>query len=89
MGSDQFDRAGKVPEDWLHPAAAFVFASPAPVTTRMLAPLLPKGQNAHVVLAALQARCVRRGVILAEAAEMYQIAVRTGTRDGWVTSGRP
>ena len=65
--SDPFEQAGAVPEDVLRLAEAYVFASPDPVTARMLAPLLPPGQNAHVVLDALQARCARRGVVLAEA----------------------
>lgn len=65
--SDPFEQAGAVPEDVLRLAEAYVFASPDPVTARMLAPLLPPGQNAHLVLDALQARCARRGVVLAEA----------------------
>ncbi len=65
--SDPFEPAGAVPEDVLRLAEAYVFASPDPVTARMLAPLLPPGQNAHVVLDALQAHCARRGVVLAEA----------------------
>ena len=65
--ADPFDRAGEVAEDVLRLAEVFVFASPDPVTARALAPLLPKGQNAYVVLEVLQARCARRGVVLAEA----------------------
>ena len=64
--SDLFEQAGAVPEDVLRLAEAYAFASPDPVTARTLAPLLPEGQNAHVVLEALQARCARRGVVLAE-----------------------
>ena len=64
--SDFFEQAGEVPEDVLRLAEAYVFASPDPVTARTLAPLLPMGQNAHAVLEALQARCARRGVVLAE-----------------------
>ena len=64
--SNPFEQAGAVPEDVLRLAEAYVFASPDPVTARTLAPLLPMGQNAHVVLEALQARCARRGVVLAE-----------------------
>ena len=64
--SDLFEQAGAVPEDVLRLAEAFVFASPDPVTARTLAPLLPEGQNAHVVLETLQARCARRGVVLAD-----------------------
>ena len=64
---DRFEQAGAVPEDVLRLAEAYVFASPDPVTARTLAPLLPPGQNADLVLEALQARCARRGVVLAEA----------------------
>ncbi len=64
--SDPFEPAGAVPEEVLRLAEAYVFASPDPVTARTLAPLLPPGQNAHLVLDALQARCARRGVVLAE-----------------------
>ncbi len=62
---DEFDEAGRVPEDVLRLAEAFVFASPEPVTERALAPLLPEGANAYLVLEALQDRCARRGVVLA------------------------
>lgn len=65
--SDPFEQAGAVPEEVLRLAEAYVFASPEPVTARTLAPLLPPGQNAHIVLDALQARCARRGVVLSEA----------------------
>ena len=65
--SDPYERAGAVPEEVLRLAEAYVFASPDPVTARTLAPLLPPGQSAHIVLDALQARCARRGVVLAEA----------------------
>ena len=64
--SDRFEQAGGVPEDVLRLAEAFVFASPDPVTVRTLAPLLPEGQSAQLVLDALQACCARRGVVLAE-----------------------
>jgi chromosome segregation and condensation protein ScpB len=50
---DGFEPAGAVPEDVLRLAEAYVFASSDPVTARRLAPLLPPGQNAHVVLEAL------------------------------------
>lgn len=59
--------AAAVPENVLRLADAYVFASPDPVTARNLAPQLPPGQNALLVLEALQARCSRRGVVLAEA----------------------
>ncbi len=64
--SDLFEQAGEAPEDVLRLAEAYVFASLDPITARTLAPLLPAGQNAQVVLEALQARCVRCGVVLAE-----------------------
>lgn len=64
--ADQFERAGEVPDDVLRLAEAYVFACPDPVTARTLAALLPEGQNPYVVLEALQARCARRGVVLAE-----------------------
>ena len=65
--SDPYEQAAAVPEEVLRLAEAYVFASPDPVTARALAPLLPPGQSAHLVLDALQARCARRGVVLAEA----------------------
>lgn len=65
--ADPFDRAGEKAGDVLRLAEVFVFASPDLVTARALAHLLPKGRNAYVVLEALQARCARRGVVLAEA----------------------
>ena len=72
MDGDEFDAAGRVPEDVLRLAEAFVFASPEPVTERALASLLPEGANAYLVLEALQARCARRGVVLAEVGGGWQ-----------------
>ena len=53
MDDSEFDEAGRVPEDALRLAEAFVFASPEPVTERALALLLPEGVNAYLVLEAL------------------------------------
>ena len=72
MDDSEFDAAGRVPEDVLRLAEAFVFASPEPVTERALAPLLPEGANAYLVLEALQAHCARRGVVLAEVGGGWQ-----------------
>ena len=56
-----------IPDGVLRLAEAFVFASPQPVTPAALQPLLPAALDAGAVLAALQARCAGRGVVLAEA----------------------
>ena len=72
MDDSEFDEAGRVSEDVLRLAEAFVFASPEPVTERALAPLLPEGANAYLVLEALQASCARRGVVLAEVGGGWQ-----------------
>jgi segregation and condensation protein B len=49
-------------------AEALVFASPAPVTPRQLAQLLPDGIETEAVFAALRARYAGRGVELADVA---------------------
>ena len=65
-------------EDVLRLAEAFVFASQKPVTERALAPLLPEGANAYLVLEALQASCTRRGVVLAEVGGGWQFRTAPG-----------
>jgi hypothetical protein len=49
MDDSEFDAAGRVPEEGLRLAEAFVFASPEPVTKRALAPLLPEGTNTYLI----------------------------------------
>lgn len=56
-----------VPSDILRLAEAYVFASPQPVTTAMLRPLLPDRLDPADVLAALQRQAAGRGVVLVEA----------------------
>lgn len=65
--SDPFEPPNLVMTDVLCLDEAYVFASLHPMTARTLAPLLPPGQNAHLVLETLQARCAWCGVVLAEA----------------------
>ena len=57
-----------VDEDALRLAEALVFASAEPVTARALGQLLPEGNEAETVLAALRDRYAGRGVELAETA---------------------
>jgi len=58
----------EVPDELLRLAEALVFASAEPVAAAALAPLLPEGVAATVVLAALAGRYAGRGVELVEVA---------------------
>lgn len=61
-----------VDPDGLRLAEALLFATPGPVSARQLAQLLPEGEDAADVLAALQARYHGRGVELIEVAGGWQ-----------------
>ena len=60
------------PEPTLRLAEAMLFAAAAPVTPRQLTQLLPDGEDADAVLAALRARYAGRGVELVEVAGAWQ-----------------
>ncbi len=59
-------------EDDIRLAEALIFANPTPVTPQQLKKLLPEGCDVTLVLAALAARTVGRGVVLAEIAGGWQ-----------------
>ena len=59
----------EVPIEVLRLAKALVFASPEPLTSQRLGPMLPRDLDLGVVFSALKRYCAGRGVTLARAGE--------------------